>query len=424
MRKTKQISLFLVVLLLISNAGIQAPASATDVGGTRITAAGAIVMDVETGTILFEHNAYVRRAPASMTKMMTVYLVYEAIANGSIGFDTIVPISQYAADFSRQPGETNVPLNRTGRYTVDELLDVVIVMSAGGAAVALAELVGGSRNAFYRMMNNKVAEWGADAEFHSASGGSTHTRMTPHAMAVITRQSILEFPEMLEKTAMTSVTFRGRTYPSTNHLLGVYEGIDGFKTGTNSVARECFSGTAQRGDVRLVSVVMGSSSGRRFSDTTTLLNYGFAAMEEIGPTVNENQMVASIDPSVYLNGELLDFEAYFIEGRNYFRIRDVAYALRDTSARFNVEWDDETRSIVFTRGAEYTPIGNEMAGRSEELKMPEPGTARIVVDGLEFVFSVYMIEGSNFFWLRDIAETFGFGVSWDEETASIIMETW
>jgi len=164
-KKVKQISLFLTIILIISCAGFQKPAFAATVGDASITAAGAILMDFETGRVLYEHNADVFRPPASMTKLMTVYLVYEAISQGKIGFDTIVPISQNAADFSRAPGETNVPLNRSLRYTVDELLDVVIVMSAGGAAVALAELVGRSTSAFYRMMNGKAAEWGIDAVF-------------------------------------------------------------------------------------------------------------------------------------------------------------------------------------------------------------------------------------------------------------------
>ena len=428
--RIRRISLFLASILMIACICPQGTASAATVGDATISAAGAIVLDVETGMTLYEHNADVMRAPASMTKLMTVYLVYEAIANGRIGFDTIVPITQYAADFSRQAGETNVPLSRSGRYTVDELLDVILVMSAGGAAVALAELVGGSRSAFYRMMNDKAAQLGMDAIYYSASGGSTHTRVSPRAMATLARNFVINYPEVLEKTSMRSVTFGGRRYESTNQLLGVYEGIDGLKTGTQSMAGACFTGTARRGGVRLVSVVMGSTSARRFSDTTTLLDYGFAAMEEYRSDRDTQELadlearkVPPITSPVYVDGAEFDFEAYLIEDRNYFRIRDLAYALNGTPAQFNVEWDSETRSIVFTSGAQYTANGTEMAGRNDERKLPEPTTAGIVVDGIEVVFNAYNIEGNNFFALRDIADTFDFDVSWDAETRVIYIET-
>ena len=230
---------------------------------------------------------------------------------------------------------------------------------------------------------------------------------------------------------MQSVTFRGRTYPSTNLLLGTYQGIDGFKTGTNSVARECFSGTAQRGDVRLVSVVMGSSSGRRFSDTSALLDYGFAVMQQYRDDLKEQELaeieakkVPPITSPVIVDGVEVDFEAYFIEDRNYFRIRDVAYALQGTPAQFNVHWDDETSSIIFTSGADYVANGTEMAGKGDEKKLPTATTSRILVDGKQVDFSVYNIDGSNFFRLRDIAETFDFGVDWDADTQTIFIDTW
>lgn len=423
MKRLRRVSLILASAMLLSCLCLQPAVLAVDVGGVNITAAGAIVLDAESGRVLFEHNADITRAPASMTKAMTVYLVYEAVANGRIGMDTIVPISQYAADFSRQSGETNVPLSRSDRYTVSELLDVVLVMSAGGAAVALAELVGGSRSAFYRIMNSKAAEWGVNATFYSASGGSTQTNMTPRAMATLARRMVLDYPQVLEKTSRTSVTFKGRYYPSTNLLLGVYPGIDGLKTGTNTQARECFAGTAKRGDVRLVSVVMGSSSGKRFSDTSTLLDYGFRQMEAIKLAEIEAKKVSPTSSRVLVDGVEVEFEAYLIEDRNYFRIRDIAYALNGTPAQFNVEWDEEAGSIVFTSNSEYTVLGTEMSGNYGEGVLPVETTATIYVDGVETVFPAYEINGSNFFRMRDIADTFHFSAVWEEETQTIIIDT-
>jgi len=254
-------------------------ASANMVDDYRLTARGAIVLDFETGEELYSHNADIIRPPASMTKMMTVYLVYEAISKGTISLDTVVPISSSVAQFSVNPNETNVPLSRSGTYTVDELLDVTIAISAGGATRALAELVGGTMRDFIKMMNDKVAEWELDAVFYNASGGS-NSKMSPRAMATITRNTILEFPEVLEKTSKPTIEYKGQTYESTNLLFGSYRGIDGYKTGTNNAAGACFTGTAKRGDIRIIAVVMGSSWERRFKDTAALMDYGFKIMEE------------------------------------------------------------------------------------------------------------------------------------------------
>jgi len=268
------ISLILITILLTP------AALAAEVGGQTITSKGAIIIDFDTGMEIFAHNADEQMNPASMTKLMTVYLVYEAIAAGEITLETRVPISAETAQFSQNQNETNVPLSTTGNYTVTELLDAVIVVSAGGATYALAELVGGSRPEFIELMNEKVAEWEIDAFFTSVSGGPRETWVTPRAMATLARNIVKDFPEVLEKTAIPSLRFAGWTYPSTNKLLGVYEGIEGLKTGTNNVAGECFASTAVRGDIRLITVTMGSSHDKRFSDTRTMLDYGFAYMEE------------------------------------------------------------------------------------------------------------------------------------------------
>jgi hypothetical protein len=126
---------------------------------------------------------------------------------------------------------------------------------------------------------------------------------------------------------------------------------------------------------------------------------------------------------VFLDGAEIDVEAYLIEGRNYFRMRDLAFALSGTPAQFNVHWDSYSSSIVFTSGAAFVTDGSEPAGRSEERKLPEPSSTRVVLDGEEVSFSAYTIEGSYFFWLRDIADAFGFSVDWDEERQAIIIKT-
>jgi len=407
----RKISAVLVLILCAQLFTISASAASAGVGG--ITSRGAIVMDFESGEVLFEHNADVRRAPASMTKMMTVYMVLDAVDRGVISLDTRVPISEFAHEFSRRPGETNVALTRTRHYTVSQLLDVSIIMSASGASVALAELVGnGSRHNFFRMMTARANYWGIDAVFHSASGGSTHTFMSPRAMAEITRNTILRFPEVLERTAMTSVTFHGRTYHSTNRLLGVYEGIDGFKTGSNSVALENFSGTAARGDVRIITVTMGSNWGRRFADTEILMNYGFN-------TMMERRMIPPTSSPILINGEIVEFEAYFIGGSNYFRIRDLAYALNGTASQFNVQWDSEFHAVALTSETAYIAVGGELSPGSGESVIPAVLNARIIFDGEEVALDAYNIGGSTFFRLRDIMTLVGAEVAFDSASGII-----
>ena len=270
-----------LTLIIITLAILTAPiALATGVGGQTITSKGAIIIDFDTGMEIFAYNADEQMNPASMTKMMTVYLVYEAIANGTISLDTRVPISAETAEFSRNQNETNVPLSTTGTYTVDQLLEAVIVVSAGGATYALAELVGGSRPEFIELMNEKVTELEIDAFFTSVSGGPRETWVTPRAMATLARNIVKDFPEVLEKTSIPSLRFAGWTYQSTNKLLGSYTGIDGLKTGTNNVAGECFTSTAVRGDIRIITVTMGSSHDKRFADTRIMLDYGFSFMED------------------------------------------------------------------------------------------------------------------------------------------------
>jgi len=274
-------SVLLTILLLAPPNALANQTESVVLNEDSIIATGAIVIDFESGVELWSYNPDARLNAASMNKMMTVYLVYEAIEQGLIALDTIVPISQAAIDLSRNPNETNVPLTtRSNFYTVERLLNAVIVVSAGGATLALAEMIGGSRAGFLEMMNDKAAEWGIDAYFLSPSGGPRDSWLTPRAMAILTRKSIQRFPEILERTALTELNFDGWVYPSTNTLLGEFQGIDGFKTGTNNTAGACFAGTAERDGVRIITVIQGSTWSRRFPDTTLMLNYGFYAAEE------------------------------------------------------------------------------------------------------------------------------------------------
>ena len=279
---TKRILIILTVLSVMVSAVV--PAGAARIGNTSITSAGACVMDYETGEVLYEYNGNTPRVPASMTKIMNVYCIYDALKNGEITLDTPVPISANVYAKSRNSVYQSVlPLYYNTTYTVNEMLDVIIAYSASGAAVAMAELIGGGSEAvFVDRMNKKAAELGLDAWYYDSCGIASN-QITPISMAKLAAAVIREYPDILVRSAKRSVRFHGGTYRSTNHLFDTYyyEGADGLKTGTTSAAGYCFCGTAVRNGRRMISVTMASSSaGQRFIDTARLLDYGFAAAKD------------------------------------------------------------------------------------------------------------------------------------------------
>lgn len=255
------------------------PVNAAMVGENYISSEGACVMDYDTGEVLYDYNGSTPRVPTSMTKIMNMYCVYEAIANGEISLDTVVPISANVYNKSRDSLYQSVlPLYYDTTYTVDEMIDVVVTYSASGAAVALAELVGGgSEAAFVDRMNQKAVEMGIDAYYYD-SCGIADNMVSPIAMATLARNIIKDYPDILNRSSQKTVYFHGNTYKTTNHLFDTYfyNGADGLKTGTTANAGYCFCGTAVRNGRRMISVTMSSSStGQRFVDTARLLDYGF-----------------------------------------------------------------------------------------------------------------------------------------------------
>jgi D-alanyl-D-alanine carboxypeptidase (penicillin-binding protein 5/6) len=244
-----------------------------------LAARAALVMCFETGEILYGYNEHMPWHPASTMKMMTVYMVYDAMAEGHFTLDCIVPISDRAFSDSRRSDLSNIALARNGNYTVSELLDIVIVASASGASRALAEKVGGGDiNQYLRMANDVIAGWGVDARINCSIGGwlGNGNYFTAHAMAVLAQKSIQRFPEILARTGASYINFRGRHI--NHHVPTRYPGMDGFKTGTSSSAGANFIGTAERDGVRIISVVLGSTQARRFDETAVMLDYGFAVL--------------------------------------------------------------------------------------------------------------------------------------------------
>ena len=348
----KQVSILLCVLLLCTLLPTQA--FAATVGGYYISSAGACVLDYETGEVLYEYNGDTPRVPASMTKIMNLYCVYAALEHGEITLDTPVPISENVYNKSRHwLYQSVLPLYYNTTYTVDEMIDIALVYSASGAAVALAELVGGgSEAAFVERMNATAAQMGLDAHYLD-SCGIQNNQISPISMAKLARNIIQDYPDILVRSAKRYVSFHGNLYPSTDHLLDTYyyAGADGLKTGTTAAAGYCFCGTAVRNGRRMISVTMASSSGgQRFLDTARLLDYGFAeANRRFGA-------VYYTDMRVFLNGYEMPAFAYHSETP---RALVMVEKLRNYG--FDVFSDAATQTVTakFRPGKAVTPMDLE-----------------------------------------------------------------
>ena len=248
----------------------------------NIRSRAAIVLDFDTGEILFEYNAHEPRAPASMTKAMTAFIVYEEIAAGRLSFDCIVTISPNAARISSAPQYQGVtiPISAGTQHTVDALLHFALLPSSNAAPVALAEHIAGTEEAFVERMNQTAAEIGMWAEFQNAHGSLDQGHLSnAYSFARLAYVFINRHPDILRITGTRSFVFQGMTYNNTNLLLRTrpFAGADGFKTGTTHAAGRNITATAVRNDRRIIAVQLGApSQDARYTDIINLLEFGFA----------------------------------------------------------------------------------------------------------------------------------------------------
>ena len=236
------------------------------------------LIDQDTGTVLYEKNADQQMPIASITKVMTLLLTFEAIHDGRLTLDTLVPVSEHAYHM----GGSQIWLEPGEQFTLDEMIKAICVSSANDAAVAVAELVGGSEQDFVQMMNDRAAELGmTNTTFHNACGLDTEGHLsTARDVAIMSRRILTTCPEVLHYTGIWTDTLRGGATQlvNTNKLLRRYNGITGLKTGTTGGAGVCISASATRDGLNLIAVVLGAPSSKdRFEAAATLLDYGFAA---------------------------------------------------------------------------------------------------------------------------------------------------
>ena len=254
----------------------------------EVAAKSAILMDLTTGTVLYEQNAHEKLPPASVTKVMTMLLVMEAIDQGRIGWEDTVTASDAAA----AKGGSQIYLKSGETMSVTDMLKAIAVSSANDAACAMAEHIAGSEEAFVQQMNARAAELGMeDTHFVNCTGlddgpEAAEHLMSAHDIALMSRQLLLHHPEIKKFTTVWMDTLRGGTFglSNTNKMVRFYSGATGLKTGFTAKAGYCLSASALREGMELVAVVMGAETSKdRFAACKSLLDYGFANYALIRP---------------------------------------------------------------------------------------------------------------------------------------------
>ena len=276
------LSLALTLPLLTVRAGAAEP---------DVSAPSAILMEEATGEVLYEKNAHERLAPASVTKIMTLLLVMEALESGRIGWDDTVTASAAAA----AKGGSQIYLEENEQLPLEEMLKSVVISSANDCATALAEHIAGSESAFVQMMNERAAELGmTDTHFVNCTGlddepDAAEHLTTAYDIALMSRE-LLKHEEIKKYTTIWMDTVRNGEFglSNTNKLVRFYDGTTGLKTGYTSAAGHCLSASAKRGGMELIAVVLHcDSSPHRFESAKALLNYGFANYALITPQPDE-----------------------------------------------------------------------------------------------------------------------------------------
>jgi len=267
--------------------------------GVTVESKASLLMEAETGKILHEHNAHEQLPPASVTKVMTMLLIYEALDQEKIKWDDIVTASAHASSM----GGSQIFLEVGEQQTVRDLVKSIVIASANDASVAMAEFVSGSEDAFVTAMNNKAKALGmTNTHFVNSCGLDAPGHLTTaHDIALMSREIILKYPEVFKYATtrldkITHKTARGEEefgLTNTNKLIRNYSGATGLKTGSTSQALYCISATAEKEGMQLISVILGAPDpGIRFDSAMKLLDFGYAnyaliAKEEAGTPMGE-----------------------------------------------------------------------------------------------------------------------------------------
>ena len=283
------LSILLAAAILLSplsaSASYLLPEADTETSTAELTvsAPSVLLMEVSTGSVIYEKNAHEKLRPASITKIMTLILIFDAIANGQISLTDTVTVSEYAASM----GGSQVYLEPQETQTVETMIKCISIASANDACVAMSEFIAGSESEFVRMMNERAAGLGMeDTTFVNCCGLDTDGHITSaYDVALMSRELTSRYPEIHNYCTVwmeniTHTTARGSSefgLTNTNKLIRQYEYATGLKTGSTGLAKYCVSATAVKDGMELIAVVMAAPDYKvRFSDAATLLNYGFS----------------------------------------------------------------------------------------------------------------------------------------------------
>lgn len=278
--------LYIFSLSLLTEIHVQAEGKAVSGGAVDISAVSAVLLEGSTGEVIYEKDKDKELVPASITKIMTLNLIFEAIDNKKITLEDSVTVSEYAASM----GGSQVFLEPNETQTVNDMIKCISIASANDAAVAMAEKIAGSEEAFVKKMNQKAKELGMNhTHFQNCTGLDDDIKSghysSAYDVALMSRELITKHPEIsgystIWMDKITHKTKKGETefgLTNTNKLVRFYDGITGLKTGSTSKAKYCLSATARRNDMDLIAVVMAAPDHkRRFSEAQSLLDYGFA----------------------------------------------------------------------------------------------------------------------------------------------------
>ena len=283
----KRVGMIVVVCLLLTLLPVPSRGLQPEVPGKS-----ALLMDMTTGTVLYEHNAHEALPPASVTKVMTMLLIMEAIDSGNIKWDDVVTTSETAA----AKGGSQIYLKVGETMTVSDMVKSIAVSSANDCACAMAEHLAGSEEAFVEKMNEKAKALGMnDTHFVNCTGLDDDEKAKEHLtsaydIALMSRELMLNHPNIQKFTTIWMDTVRGGAFglANTNKLVRFYPGATGLKTGFTTGAGYCLSATAQRDGLGLIAVVMGAESSKdRFAACKSMLDYGFANYALVEPEITE-----------------------------------------------------------------------------------------------------------------------------------------
>jgi len=309
--------------VIVVTAGLWGGELSVRAAGPDITSPSAIVIEASTGQVIYEKNAEERRSPASITKIMTLLIIFDYLENGKVTLEDEVRTSAHAQSM----GGSQVFLEEGEIQTLDTLIKCIAVASGNDAAVAAAEHVAGSEEEFVYLMNQRAAGLGMENTHFEDCCGLTDSDghyTSARDVAIMSRELITKYPKIFDYTGIwmediTHTTNRGSetfTLSSTNKLLKSYEWATGLKTGSTSKAKFCLSATARKDGMDLIAVVMGAEEGKiRFSEAIDLLSYGYS-VSHIYEDMNED-----ILPAVPIKGAIVDKAA--VTYREPFRYLDT-----------------------------------------------------------------------------------------------------